>query len=168
MVFVASGVGKMLDLPAFSIAVEEFHILPLPLVLPFSIAVPIIEVTLGLAFVAGIFLRHASFGLAALLVSFLIAIGINLVKGNPIPCGCAGVLGGDKVSLNLFFIDLGLLLSIFLVLYFPHSKATNDERFFSLNKSPLKAIASYTFLKGDEFETGTESPTPIVLCGKRK
>jgi len=140
MVFVAAGAGKLLDISAFSLAVERFDILPLLLILPFTVLVPIIEVTLGLAFIIGRFVKTAGYGLSAILMSFLAAIGLNLAKGNPTSCGCFGVLGSDTISLHLFFKDIGLLLS---TLFLSFQRKIDIETVPSLNRKPLQVIALY-------------------------
>lgn len=45
---------------------------------------------LGGLLLAGFLTRLAAFGLSVLLFSFAIAVGVNLVRGREMECGCFG------------------------------------------------------------------------------
>lgn len=160
IIFIVAGVGKILDLQSFSITVEEFRILPQPFVLPFSVIVPIVEVISGLAFVWGVSLNLASLGLVSLLVAFLMAIGINLLEGNEVSCGCAGVLATDEVGLGLFFKDVGLLLSVLSVWLYYFRSTSIDGPVVAFKQNPWRAatlftvssIVAFVFFKSSDVE----------------
>lgn len=50
-----------------------------------------------------------------LLISYSILVGINLLKGNIINCGCGGVLGNKKITKVLIFRNLLLASLVYMV-----------------------------------------------------
>ena len=78
---------------------------------------PWIELLAGLALLAGLWTRGARTLIAAMLVAFIIAISINLLRNNAIDCGCfdvsaAGKSHTERLADMRFVIlrDLGMLL----------------------------------------------------------
>ena len=63
----------------------------------------------GIFLVLGIFSRAAAFTLSSLLVVFIIAISINLIRGVDFNCGCFVTVAGKKSD------PVGLLIRDFLI-----------------------------------------------------
>jgi len=73
----------------------------------------------GLALILGIWKDTARTIIAALLVTFIIAISINLARGNAIDCGCFDVSAAGKTTAEriddmrlVILRDLGMLLMV--------------------------------------------------------
>ncbi|SDM03419.1 Methylamine utilisation protein MauE [Geodermatophilus siccatus] len=95
-VFLAAGALKLPDPDAAVRAVRAYRLLPEPLVAPVAFGLPVLEIAVGLALVAGVFVRTAAVVAAALLVVFLGGVGSAWARGLQIDCGCFG--GGGEVA----------------------------------------------------------------------
>jgi uncharacterized membrane protein YphA (DoxX/SURF4 family) len=87
-VFVVAGALKLPDPDAALRAVRAYRLLPEPLVAPVAFGLPVLEIAVGLALVAGVFVRTAAVAAAALLVVFLAGVGSAWARGLQIDCGC--------------------------------------------------------------------------------
>jgi len=113
--FFLSGTLKLFEINKFNIIVAKFNIIPINLVPIFSIALILSEIICGLFLIIGIYIKISSYVLILMNISFIIAISINIIRGNIIDCGCFGRLFSEKIGWRLLFRDfilLGLLLCI--------------------------------------------------------
>ncbi len=115
--FVAAALPKIGDPPSFAHMVYNYRIVPGALVNLMALSMPWIELLAGLALVLGIWKGTARTIIAALLVTFIIAISINLARHNAIDCGCFDVSAAGKTREErigdmwfVIFRDLGMLL----------------------------------------------------------
>ncbi|HMP76880.1 MAG TPA: MauE/DoxX family redox-associated membrane protein [Kiritimatiellia bacterium] len=110
-VFALAAVPKIADPAAFAEAVYRYHLLPDALVNIAAVYLPWFEAVCALALVAGTrFRRGALLAVAAMLLLFIGAMGINLHRGVDIACGCFSVAsGGDAMSWLNIARNLGLL-----------------------------------------------------------
>ncbi|MDX1583676.1 MAG: MauE/DoxX family redox-associated membrane protein [Thermoanaerobaculia bacterium] len=109
--FIIAALPKITDPPAFAQLIYNYKLVASDLagvnVLNLmALALPWLELLLGLALVLGIWRRTAVLFIGALLVVFIVAISINLVRGNPIDCGCFDPGGSDKTA-EQKFLDMG-------------------------------------------------------------
>src|SRR3954451_22672294 len=95
-VFVVAGVLKVPDPAAAVRAVRAYRLLAEPLVAPVAFGLPVVEIAVGLALLAGVFVRTAALAAAVLLVVFIGAVGSAWARGLQIDCGCFG--GGGTVA----------------------------------------------------------------------
>ena len=95
-VFLVAGALKLPDPDAAVRAVRAYRLLPEPVVAAVAFGLPVLEIAVGLALVAGVFVRTAAVAAAALLVVFLGGVGSAWARGLQIDCGCFG--GGGEVS----------------------------------------------------------------------
>ena len=113
-VFVVAGVLKVPDPAAAVRAVRAYRLLAEPLVAPVAFGLPVIEIAVGLALLAGVFVRTAAIASAVLLVVFIAAVGSAWARGLQIDCGCFGnggqVAAGETAYPLEVLRDLGLLL----------------------------------------------------------
>lgn len=89
-VFLRSGLAKATGLAAFRSAVANYRLLPPALVTPVAMALPSAEVLAAVLLAIGVLTVVVAAALAVLLVSFALAIGINLAQGRVFDCGCTG------------------------------------------------------------------------------
>ena len=111
--FIISSIPKISALNQFTKTVYQFKLLPEFFVPYFSVLLPIIELFLGLCLCLGIYIRWSARALSLLVLSFIGAITINLIRGVSINCGCFGnlfneVLGWEALARD--FLLLGLLI----------------------------------------------------------
>ncbi|MGY1713336.1 MauE/DoxX family redox-associated membrane protein [Geodermatophilus sp. SYSU D01106] len=95
-VLVVAGALKLPD-PAEAVrAVRAYRLLPEGLVGPVAFGLPVVEVAVGLALLAGVFLRTAALAAAVLMAVFTAAVASAWARGLQIDCGCFG--GGGEVA----------------------------------------------------------------------
>jgi uncharacterized membrane protein YphA (DoxX/SURF4 family) len=88
IIFVVAAWPKIVDPPSFAHMVYNYRLVPSGLVNFVAIVMPWIELLAGLALILGIWTRGARPIITAMLVMFIVAIAINLARGNAIDCGC--------------------------------------------------------------------------------
>jgi hypothetical protein len=75
----------------------------------FGIALPFIELSLGLFLVAGVGIRVAATLSTVLLVAFTVSMMVSLIQGRKVRCNCFGQLGSTYVSLGSVARNASLL-----------------------------------------------------------
>ena len=115
--FVAAALPKIADPPSFAHMVYNYRIVPGALINLMALTMPWIELLSGLALILGIWKATARTIIAALLITFIIAISINLLRSNAIDCGCFDVTAAGKsrverlADMRLVILrDTGMLL----------------------------------------------------------
>ncbi|WP_336029082.1 MauE/DoxX family redox-associated membrane protein [Geodermatophilus sp. FMUSA9-8] len=95
-VLVVAGALKLPD-PAEAVrAVRAYRLLPEALVGPVAFGLPVVEVAVGLALLAGVFVRTAALAASVLMAVFTAAVASAWARGLQIDCGCFG--GGGEVA----------------------------------------------------------------------
>lgn len=117
--FVVAALPKVADPPSFAHMIYNYRLLPGPLVNLAALAMPWAELLTGIALICGIWRRTAACLVGTLLVVFIVAISINLLRGNAIDCGCFDVAdAGKSVAERLHDMrmvivrDVGMLLLV--------------------------------------------------------
>jgi putative oxidoreductase len=109
VVFVVAALPKIADPPSFTHMIYNYRMLPGPLVNAAGLFLPWFELLTGVALVLGLWRRTASVAIGALLVVFIVAIGFNLARANPIDCGCFDVSAAGR-SAEERFQDMGWVI----------------------------------------------------------
>jgi putative oxidoreductase len=87
--------------------VINYNILPIGLAKLFAYTLPWVEIISGLMLIVGFGTRAASFALSWLLLSFIIAIWINIKRGVSMECGCFDIFGmNEKIGSAILFRDI--------------------------------------------------------------
>jgi uncharacterized membrane protein YphA (DoxX/SURF4 family) len=94
-VWIVAGAIKVTDPAASIAAVRAYELLPGPLVEQVGVALPAVELVVGLALVLGVFTRGAALVSALLFVAFIVGISSVWARGIEIDCGCFGGGGAD-------------------------------------------------------------------------
>jgi putative oxidoreductase len=117
--FVAASLPKIIDPPSFAHMIYNYRIVPAPVINLMALTMPWVELLCGLALILGVWRRAALGLIAAMLIVFIVAIGINLGRGNAIDCGCFNVADAGKTYAQRIhdmwldvFRDLGMLLMV--------------------------------------------------------
>jgi len=115
--FVVASLPKLGDPPSFAHMVYNYRIVPGALINLMALTMPWIELLCGLALILGIWKDAARTLIALLLLVFIVAISINLMRNNAIDCGCFDVTAAGKPHeeriADMHFVvirDLGMLL----------------------------------------------------------
>jgi len=97
-VFVVAGFGKIADPPGFAHEIHNYALVPGVAINAMALVLPWIEIVCGLALFIGIARRSAARILGVLLVVFILALSINLIRGRPVDCGCFGTSKVEKTQ----------------------------------------------------------------------
>jgi uncharacterized membrane protein YphA (DoxX/SURF4 family) len=125
-VLLVAGALKLPDPAAAVRAVRAYRLLPEALVGPVAFGLPVLEIAVGLALLAGVFVRTAAIAAAVLMVVFLAAVGSAWARGLQIDCGCFG--GGGQVAAGRTAYpgevarDVGLLVVALALARWPASR----------------------------------------------
>ncbi len=110
LVFVFASVYKIAEPFEFALSVATYQILPLELVNPFTLALPMIELFVGLTLLLGFWTKESAALIAGMMLMFLVALVIALNQDLQISCGCfASQEAADEISTATIFRDLGWL-----------------------------------------------------------
>src|SRR5215210_5855451 len=116
----------MFKLPDPAAAVRAYRLLPEVLVAPIAFGLPVIEIAVGLALLAGVFVRTAAVASAVLLIVFLAAVGSAWGRGLQIDCGCFGnggaVAAGETAYPTEVLRDTALLVVALALARWPRSR----------------------------------------------
>jgi len=88
IVFVYSGVAKLIDPETFAVLIDAYGLLPEVLLMPVAVMLPAAEVLTGAGLIAD--LRGSLAGITGLLVLFVIILGYGILMGLDVDCGCFG------------------------------------------------------------------------------
>jgi putative oxidoreductase len=119
VLFVYAGLVKIADPLGFAHALYNYHILPAWLINPLAICLPWIEVLAGAGLLAGIMIAGGALVVSGLLAVFAIAIGVSLIRGLDIACGCFSTSAAAEpiswlfVARDLLLLALGLHILFF-------------------------------------------------------
>jgi uncharacterized membrane protein YphA (DoxX/SURF4 family) len=95
-IFLWAGLAKAFDVQGSMNSVDAYRVLPDGLVRTVAVALPWIEILLGVFLILGLFTRVAAVGSGLLILLFLAALGQAKARGLAIDCGCFGAGGaGD-------------------------------------------------------------------------
>ena len=119
VIFVAAALPKIVDPPSFAHMVYNYRLVPGALVNLAALTMPWIELLSGLALILGIWRGAARTIIGVLLLTFIMAISVNLARHNSIDCGCfdvnvAGKTREERIADMRFVVyrDLGMLLLV--------------------------------------------------------
>jgi uncharacterized membrane protein YphA (DoxX/SURF4 family) len=118
-IFVIAALPKLADPPSFAHMIYNYRLVPGSLINIAALIMPWLEVLCGLALILGIWTRPARDLVALMLIIFIVAISVNLFRGNAIDCGCFNVADAGKTyeqrinDMKLDIVrDLGMLLLV--------------------------------------------------------
>jgi len=143
--FVAAALPKIVDPPSFAHMVYNYRIMPGGAVNLMALVMPWIELLSGLALILGIWNGTARTIIAAMLFVFILAISFNLIRGNPIDCGCFDVSAANKTTAERYadmrFVilrDIGMLLMAGQLWLASHQLKNDD----AVHASDFPAVAA--------------------------
>jgi uncharacterized membrane protein YphA (DoxX/SURF4 family) len=117
LLFVAAALPKVVDPPSFAHMIYNYRIVPASLVNIMALVMPWVELLAGMALILGLWRRSANALMAILLLIFIVAITINLARGNVIDCGCFDVrAAGRSNAQRLADMKLDILRDIGMLL----------------------------------------------------
>jgi len=111
LVFIWASWGKIADPEAFARVVQNYQILPLPLVNPTAVILPWVEAVCGVCLISGVLGRGSLLLFNGLMAVFTLALAWNAWRGIDTECGCFSVAmqAGKGRYLEYIFRDLAIL-----------------------------------------------------------
>lgn len=142
-VWIVAGGLKITEPDASIAAVRAYQLLPSSLAEVVGIALPAVELVVGLALVLGVFTRGAAVISALLFAAFIVGIASVWARGIEIDCGCFGG-GGAKAGAASAYPweiarDAALLAASLLVASLSRTRLALDSLLF--NRAPEERAA---------------------------
>jgi hypothetical protein len=109
--FGVSAVPKLRHPRGFLLAVLLYRVLPPRLGTLYARILPPLELFVALLLLSGTAVRLAATIAAALLLSFMLAVGINIARGRDLDCHCFGHAINRRIGWPLMLQDGALLLA---------------------------------------------------------
>jgi uncharacterized membrane protein YphA (DoxX/SURF4 family) len=116
LILLVAGVGKLLDRKKFVSTVATYEVLPFRFSHLYARGLPWVEFILGFCLLVGLFTHISAILTVLLLLSFIVAVTINLIRGKDLDCHCFGNLTQEKISIHVLLRNLFLLfLTLFIM-----------------------------------------------------
>ena len=116
LVFITAALPKIGDPPGFAKAIWAYQLVPGKVLNPMALTLPWLELVCGLALILGVWVRTAGVWFTALLLSFSLALSINLGRRHPVDCGCFGTNTHQTEAERLADMRWSLLRDVGLLL----------------------------------------------------
>ena len=105
-VFVFAAIDKILDPYTFAADIRNYQILPDIFSNILALILPWIEFFCGMFLIIGIYIRSSALIIASMLVVFIFAISLAMMRGLNIDCGCYHSIGNsNKIGLKKLIED---------------------------------------------------------------
>jgi putative oxidoreductase len=116
-IFIYAAIVKMDSPQDFADSIAAYHILPFSVINLLALGIPFFELVCGLLVFTGFFLRVGVLGILLILAVFTGAIGIALLRGLSIDCGCFGARSWLDSSAWVGFLRDAILLGLAAYVY---------------------------------------------------
>ena len=120
LTFIYASFHKIVSPADFAKIVYGYNLFPEISINLIAIVIPFLELVIGLALIIGIYPRSAAIIISGLLLVFIAASAINLIRGHEFNCGCfSGVQDGYAsspeltIARNIFYLALGMQIALF-------------------------------------------------------
>ncbi len=119
LTFIYASLHKIISPADFAKIVYGYDLFPPGLINLIAIIIPFLELVAGLALIIGVYPRPAAIIIGGLLLAFMAALTINLIRGHEFDCGCfsagqSGYFSSTKVTLVrdviYFVLDMQIVL----------------------------------------------------------
>ena len=120
LTFIYASLHKILSPADFAKIVYGYSLFPEIFINLIAIIIPFLELVAGFALIIGFYPRSAAITINGLLLAFIVAKTINLIRGHEFDCGCfsagqSGYFSSPKVNivLDIIYFMLGLQVILF-------------------------------------------------------
>jgi len=120
MIFLYASYHKIASPAQFTKIIYGYYLFPDVSINIIAIVLPFLELFAGLALILGIYPRSAAVIVNGMLLGFIVALSINLVRGLEFDCGCFSSDGGghaltvgQMLMRDIIFFVLGLYVLFF-------------------------------------------------------
>jgi hypothetical protein len=109
LVLLIAAIPKLGNQREFARAIRNYGLLSPGLIRPVAAWLPRVELVLALTLLLGVAVTAASATAGALLVAFVVALGVNLARGRSFDCGCGGSIAPKTIGWQVVAGDLALV-----------------------------------------------------------
>ena len=120
LTFIYASLHKILSPADFAKIVYGYGLFPEIFINLIAIIIPFLELVAGFALIIGFYPRSAAITISGLLLAFIAALTINLIRGHEFDCGCfstsqSGYSSSPKVTIarDIFYLALGMQIILF-------------------------------------------------------
>ena len=120
LTFIYASLHKILSPADFAKIVYGYGLFPEIFINLIAIIIPFLELVAGFALIIGFYPRSAAITISGLLLAFIAALTINLIRGHEFDCGCfstsqSGYSSSPKVTIarDIFYLVLGMQIILF-------------------------------------------------------
>jgi len=118
-IFIYASLDKIAQPLEFAKIIKNYHVLPDFLITLPAMILPWLELFAGFLLLSGLWTRSAASLLSVLLLAFILALGVNAVRGIDVSCGCFSTSANDTENAwVLIGRDLLILLPGLLIIFF--------------------------------------------------
>jgi putative oxidoreductase len=126
IVFLFFAIGKITDPENFAKSIANYGIMPDFTINLMALTLPWVELICGVFLIAGIRLKSSSLISGGLLIIFIAAVIVAMVKGLNIDCGCS-TEAAIKIGWPKILENTGLLIASIYLFFFPVRKLTFEQ-----------------------------------------
>jgi putative oxidoreductase len=119
-IFVYASYNKIVSPADFAKIIYGYDLFPAALINLIAILVPFLELVAGIALIIGFYPRSAALIVNAMLLVFISALSINLIRGHEFDCGCFSIndknqktFAGPLIFRDFLVLALGLHVFIY-------------------------------------------------------
>ena len=120
LTFIYASLHKILAPADFAKIIYGYGLFPEIFINLITIIIPFLELVAGFALIIGLYPRSAAITINGLLLAFIVALTINLIRGHEFDCGCfptgqSGYSSSPKVTIarDIIYFILGLHVILF-------------------------------------------------------
>ena len=117
-IFVYSGLVKILNLQGFETVVRNYRLLPDLFVRFVAYVLPFVELVFGALFMLGRQSKITAYVLSGLLIVFIAALSIDLVRGINASCGCFSLISDRETKADMLLTILRNILLLSFIVFF--------------------------------------------------
>jgi uncharacterized membrane protein YphA (DoxX/SURF4 family) len=110
--FIYASMSKIPFPAGFADLLAAYRLFPYPLIKVIAVVIPWLELITGLFIIIGLRNRASAILIALLYFGFNVAVGLNVIIGSPITCGCYDTVGEPISWLKIFKNTVWLLFTI--------------------------------------------------------
>jgi uncharacterized membrane protein YphA (DoxX/SURF4 family) len=118
-VLVWAAVPKLLDPATFATDIANYRLVPESWAGPIAVMLPVLELVIGGAILAGLEARGAAIIAAVMLVVFSVAMGQAMARGIDLECGCFGSASESEVGWTSIVRNVLLVALAAVIAYAP-------------------------------------------------
>lgn len=124
LIFIYASFHKIMAPAEFAKVIYGYEIFPAAVINLTAIVLPFVELIAGLALILGIYPLSAVLIINVLLIGFIVALSVNLIRGHEFDCGCFAFEEFGRSNFNQAWIwrDIVLLGLGIHILFFKNTR----------------------------------------------